>query len=282
MSTHKWTSTSASPAVLKEGQLACQPYHPPRSVVAEGEIRAGLLVQRGTDPEDQVKAVAALAAADDDAIALHLASAAAPTWYTADADIDDGVIGKGEIFPASSLMFTFDASADWDATTGVVVGVDADGHYLEERIDIATSTVYYTRGHFKRVLGVFFPTQTGAGGVCKVGVDATYGMSVSPKDSGVAVYDRAREPSDTSTVTFDDNETLSVLQAGQIAVTVEHAVVPGDPVGVRFVLAGADVRGQFDVMPAQAPGSKTFALLTGARFLTTTAADGIAIVELGG
>jgi hypothetical protein len=248
-------------------------------VVADAAVRAGLLVQRGTDAVKQVKALAALAV-DDDAIDATIASAAAGTWHKDTALA--GAIGLGEIFPAQALSFTFDASADWDPTTGTVIGINADGQRIEETFAIATSTVAYTKQAFKRVLAIYIPAQTGAGGNCKVGINYTYGMEVSPKDAGVALYDRAREPSATSTVTFDDNETLSVLHAGQVAVVTEAACVPGDPVGVRFLLAGADVRGQFEPMPSQEPGSHTFALLTGARFLSTTAIDGVAVMEIGG
>jgi len=279
MSTHKWATEAASPAILKEGQLAQEPYHAPLSRVAEAAIRAGLLVQRGTTPDKEVKPIALLAV-DDDAIDATIASAASAAYHD-NADFA-GAIGQGEIFPAQALSFTFDASGDWDPTTGIVKGIDADGNVVSECVPIATSTVYYTSNCFKRVLSFWIPAQTGAGGVCKIGIDYTYGMAVSPKDSGVAVYDRAREPSATTTVTFDALQTLAVLQAGVIAVTTEAAVVPGDPVGVRFVLSGTDVRGQFTKYVAGTPGSMELALLTGARWLTTTAADAIGLIEIGG
>ncbi len=280
MSTHKWTNTNASPATLKEGQLVNRPYRAPDSRRAEGAIRAGLVVEPGTDAREQVKALAALPGADDDSIALHLASAAAPTWY-AGADID-GAIGKGKIFPASVVTITCDASGDWDPTTAKVVGLDADGEEIEDTIAIATSTTGYSSRCFSQVLRVFFPTQTGAGGVAKVGTDPTYGMAVSPKDVGIAIYDRAYEQGSTAAVTYADKARIAVLHAGQIAAVTEDAVVVGDKVGVRMVLAGADVRGQLSKMPSQLPGSCTFALLTGARWKRAAAGDATSVVEIGG
>lgn len=281
-STHKWTATDAAPDALKEGQLVCAP-EKVRSKIAEGAIRAGLLVSRGTS-DDQVIPMAALPAADTDAIATLLASAASAVVFS-DTDLD-GAIGAGRIFPARGVSLTLNSHADWDATTAYVRGLDADGNRVTESFtipDAGNATVDGNLGiAFSQVLSVHIPAQTGTNGTCDVGLVSDQSIELSTRDMGVAVYDRVREPSATSTVTFDDEETLSVLYSGDIAVIVETAVVPGDAVGIRVVESGADLRGQFAKMPAEDPAALAFAPLLGATFESTTAIDGVAIVRLRG
>jgi len=281
-STHMWTDAN-DPSALKEGQIVRGAPALVRSKVAEGDIRAGLLVERGTS-DQQVKPMAALPAADDDAIATALASAASAVVYS-DTDLD-GAIGAGRIFPARSLTLKLNSHADWDATTAYVRGLDGDGNPVTEEFTIPDGGNATVDGNFgiafSEVHSVHLPAQSGTNGTCDVGLVSDQAMVLSCKDCGVAVYDSAREPSDTSTVTFDDEDSLSVLYEGEIAVIVETAVVPGDAVGIRMVASGNDVRGQFAKMPAEDPASLVFCPLVGATFESTTAIDGVAIVRLRG
>lgn len=281
-STHKWTDTSAAPDARKEGMLVTDPVLI-RSKIAEGAIRAGLLVSRGTS-DNQVIPLAALPAADTDAIATALASAASAVIYS-DTDLD-GVLGTGPIFPARGLTMTLNSHADWDATTAYIRGLDADGNRVTEEYSIPDGGNATIDGNwgiaFSRALSVHIPAQSGTNGTADIGVVSDQSIELSAQDCGVAVYDRVREPSATTTVTFDDEETLSVLYHGDIAVITETAVVPGDKVGIRVVLDGTDVRGQFAKMPAEDPAALVFAPLLGATFESTTAADGVAIVRLRG
>lgn len=278
-STHKWTSTDTAPDALKEGQLVTS-YLAPESKIAEGAVRAGLLVERGTS-WNQVAPMSALPAADADAIAVDVASSTSAQVISG-SDLD-GVIGAGVILPARDITFTFNSHSDWDATTMPVHFLDPEGKRKKEDVAIpdgGNATVYL--GHAcSQFLYAEMPAQTADNGVLDIGVASDGALSLSLKDYGVAIYDRVREPSDTTTVTFDDEETLSVLKSGEIAVIVEAAVVAGDRVGVRVVESGADVRGQFSKMPSEDPASLEFAPLEGAIYKTAASADGVAIVQLG-
>jgi hypothetical protein len=282
-STHKWTSVDSAPDALKEGQIVNGADTLIRSKIAEGTVRAGLLVSRGTS-DNQVIPLAAIPAADDDAIATLLASAAAAVVYS-DTDLD-GATGTGPIFPARGVTLKLNSHADWDATVAYVRGLDANGNRVTEEFSIPDAGNATVDGNFgiafSRVLSVHLPAQSGTNGTCDVGLVSDQSMELSAHDCGVAVYDRMREPSATATVTFDDEETLSVLYSGEIAVITETAVVPGDAVGIRMVESGTDVRGQFAKFPAEDPASLVFAPLLGATFESTTAIDGVAIVRLRG
>ena len=103
-------------------------------------------------------------------------------------------------------------------------------------------------------------------------------------DYGVALYDETTEPSATATVTFDADEPLNVMKQGIVAVvnetTAAVAAAKGDPVAVRMVLAGADVRGQFS--PFTSPSAGNFARLSGAYWLETVAAGATGLIRVGG
>jgi hypothetical protein len=283
-STHLWTDVS-DPAALVEGQIAKGNPALVLSKIAEGAIRPGLLVERGTS-DDQVKPLAALPSADVDSImtASKLTSTAGIQIFKG-TDLD-GAIGAGKIFPPQALNCVFNSHADWDATTMLIVGLDADGHRTWDEIivpDAGNATVDTTYGRaFSQILTVELPAQAGTNGTATLGTVVDQALDLSTRNCGVAVYDSAREPSTTATVQFDDEDSLSVMYEGFIAVVTETNVVPGDLVGVRHVLDGTDVRGQFAKMPSEDPASMTMSLLVGATWESTTAADAVGVVRLRG
>lgn len=282
MTAAKWAGTTTVPGIAKEGQLVIPGGKKPKSRIAEGAIRAGLLVARGTS-EQQVKPLAAVPTADPDAIITALATAVAEQDL-AGTDLD-GAIGAGKIDPPRPVSITFSNHANYDATTGYLYGYGPSGQFQFETFAIPDggNATVYSRLCYSQVTRVIIAAQAGTGGSTTVGLAAARGpMALPPEDYGVAIYDPMLEPSDTSTVTFDDEEPLSVAYDGVVGVIVEDAVAIGDLVGVRVVLDGTDVRGQFTKMPSEAVATAEFALLIGARFITAADADGVALVELGG
>lgn len=247
------------------------------SKVAEGAIRAGLLIQRGTAGQ-QVSAVPILPAADPVSIALTpLASAAAPVEY-GQAAFDGVAHGPRLIGLAQRLRFTFNASADWLASVAQVRGEGPGGAEFVEDILIPAggNAVVDTQGVFSLPLGISFPAQGGVAGTVTVGTAPTAYIPDPRHYLGIAVYDRMAYPSTVATVTVDDDQPVSVLTKGRIWVRTEDTVVAGAPAYVRFVVAGLNVRGQFRGSPAA-----NFARYPGATFVTPTT-NGLAILDLGG
>jgi len=279
-----WTTTPNTPAIGIEGALASEPRWV-LSRLAEGAVRAGLAVEQGT-AEDQFQALAALPAADVDAIILGPVNSAVAVQELAGATLD-GAIGAGRIAPARSVTFVANAHANWGlaalgGTWITIVGLDANNGMLSEQMFLPSGggVTLETEHAFSMVLRVLVGANDGVGGTATVGL-SNHQVALGVVSNGIAVYDRAREPSDTVTVTYDDEDSFPVLKEGEAWVIVEAAVVPGDAVGVRTVLNGADVRGQFSKMPSEATATAEFAPLLGARFITAADADELAIVQIG-
>jgi hypothetical protein len=273
--------------VLRQGQLYDDSAHQIDSWIAEGDIRCGLLVARGTEPERQAAPLPVLPVADVDAIKTTFNSAAAAQTFAGAADLD-GAIGIDSITPARSVTVSFDASADWNSPSlpGIritVYGHDADGNtnfnIIFHQNGIGAETVA-TAQAFSKVTRIDFEESVGAGGTATIGVSNDVVELGRLDYPGIALYDPLREPN-TAVAEIDDEEQFNVLRNGRIVCVPEHAVSPGDDVYVRILLAGADVRGQLTGQDgAGTPG--TYAHLTSAHWITTTAADGLGAIELGG
>lgn len=289
-----WTTNVglASDARLEGQVVAC---YADKSAYAESAIRAGLVVERGT-ADDQVAPLSALPAAEADGI---LVGPFAPTVAgqqlidVAGAPggvLDGAAFGPRKTTPARTMTATFDAHANWGIAalggTWCQFSGMLNGELVVEDFFLpAGGGVTITSDHvFDTPLWLRVGACDAAGGG-----SGTWGWSVdrvvlSPRDHGIASYPVAIEPSATATVTYDANEPVQVLYDGIIAVVNEStaalAVVPGDPVAVRVVTAGADVRGQ--LTRATSPMNGNFALLEGAQWLTTTAAGDIGLVRIGG
>jgi len=275
--TFPWTDNTLN--VSREGALAVAPY--PAEIVsrkAEGAIRAGLLVERGT-AYDQVKPIAALPAADPNAINATAMLSAVAAAHHGPATFD-GVVGASRIHPPQRLSLTLNAHADWPDGMISVQGEGPGGEMLVEDVLIPAggNIVLYTHGIFSLASDIWLPACGGVNGELLVGTEPTY-YGVDPRGyPGIALYDRDGEPSATTTVTIDDEGDVSLLRKGWVWVIVEAAVVHGAPAYVRMVLAGSNVRGQWRGSPATG-----FCRVPGAQFITSQASvGGLATLEIGG
>lgn len=120
-----------------------------------------------------------------------------------------------------------------------------------------------------------------ADGQCKLPTSA----SEVGKALGVAparVTSDSRFPS-TSTAgsTYQIGDNCGAIADGTVWVTVEEAVAAGDPCYVRFATnGGLTTKGAFRNDDSDPGGGATAALLSGARFMTTTSGSGLALVAL--
>lgn len=80
----------------------------------------------------------------------------------------------------------------------------------------------------------------------------------------------------TANTTYQTGDSVELVYRGQIAVTVEEAVAPGDAVYVRYATGSFAQKGAFRA----SADSSSAALLAGAVYRTTAAIGGIAIVDI--
>lgn len=241
---------------------------------AESAITWGNVVQRGTS-DNQFASIAALPAADADAVATALASAATAQTFVAASF--DGEIGAGLITPPRTVRLLLNAHADWDATLLQITYITADGTEKTDIIPIpdAGDVILKTQSPVMRVVSIDLPAQTGTNGTIAVGVDNTEIALDRGHYPGVAMYTPGVEPSTAAVGDVDAEKSTDVLVAGCIYVIVEAAVEAGMPCYVRMVESGTDLRGQVRGDPAA-----NFARLVGASFKTSAAIDGLAILEV--
>ena len=86
----------------------------------------------------------------------------------------DGATGDDVMSVPRFITFIFDASADWDATTAVLTGIDGNGVVQTENIAIPNggATTVTSTGKYLRVTSIVIPAQSGTGGTATVGVRA--------------------------------------------------------------------------------------------------------------
>jgi len=275
--------------VQREGAIAESPYDA-ESYAAEGNIGVGLLVGFGTDPRKQVLPMAALPAADVDAImtAAQFASTAAGQSYSTAAHFD-GATGHDRLIPAATISVTFAPANinDWNTPSGEclveIYGLDKEGNDIKDSISRpngAATATYSTRLPFAAVHRIDTPACNGAAGTGTVGFSLDRVGLGRDDFPGIGIYDPAREPFAVLTEVGDEDQ-LSVLTSGKFWAVAEHAVSNGDHVYVRVLLAVLDVRGQFTGMDGAAVPA-TYAHLSNARWRTAADADGLAIIELKG
>lgn len=244
------------------------------STAAEGTVALGCAVLKGTNPR-QGKPVAAVAAAATSILDASPGGASAASAQTITSASFDGTIGAARIVPAQQVTMVLNSHADWDATTATFYGEDADGNQLVEDVLIPNggNTTIATKAAFGRLVSVYIPAQTGTNGTFTIGTTPTQAEFSRADILGVSIWQSAHEPYTSDS--YVDNDEMPVLRKGRVYVVTEDAVVNGDPVYVRIVVSGADACGQFG-----GERSASFALLRGARFRTTAAIDGVAVVEL--
>lgn len=114
---------------------------------------------------------------------------------------------------------------------------------------------------------------------CKLPTVSTDITSVL-KPLGITRDNIARDPNfpsgGTAGYTYQIGDSVEIVSQGQVWVTVEEAVAPGDDVYVRCDTGTGSQKGAF----RSSADSSTAALLAGAVYRTTAAADGLALVEI--
>lgn len=269
----------------------------PKDVIvryAQTAIRAGLLVQRGT-AADQAAPLGALPVADADAILVGpfapvVAGQLLIDVAGAPGGVLDGANGPARVAPPRTMSATFSNHVNWGiaalgGTWCYFLGM-LHGRLLREDFFLPAggNVTISSEQAFDVPVALYIGACDGAGGGT-----GTWGWSADRfvlhnGEYGIAAYDLASEPSATATVTYDATEEVQIVLDGVVAVTNEAtnnaAAAVGDPVMVRVVAAGADVRGQF--APATSPLNGNFALLEGAEWLDATAAGSIGRIKIGG
>lgn len=207
------------------------------------EIEPGKPVFR-TSSGDRCAGLPAAMVADVDAIKTNIVSSGGIQNLTT-ADFN-GVIGAGEL-PLPARLTLVVAGVDWNATSATVTGLDENGIPISETLSIPNDggTVNSVR-YYSRVLTLSIPAQGGAGGTGTLGYLADFtldggqflGLSVRTAKTR---YDHAA----TNAENYTDEEEMSVLEEGDMFVTVENAGRAGDVLHVRLIAAGDEKIGAF-------------------------------------
>jgi len=105
------------------------------------------------------------------------------------------------------------------------------------------------------------------------------------KAHGVAPYRATQMPNwppSATSVHYQTGQAIEAICGGRVWVQVEEAVAPFDPVFVRWAdgNSGRTQKGAFRKSADQVSSADTATQLTGAVYLTTAAAAGLALVEL--
>ena len=271
-----------------EGALTDGFPHEIISRTTEGALQAGRLLVWGTNRAQQASEIAALPAADVDAIAtaaVFLSNALTATTILPAAF--DGVINRDRIGPCRTLSFNFDADVGWDTPSGEcrvdVYGIDAMGSEIKDTVSKANGSgavALTTRLAFASVTQIDIEATNANTGAGTVGVTNDR-VELSQRDyPGLACYRAGKEPN-TAARNFADNEAVSILVRGKMYGVPEHAVTDGDDVYVRVLEVGADLRGQLTGMDG-VDTPATYAKLAGAKWRHASLADAFSIVELAG
>lgn len=273
MATSVQTSYSDDPAIGYAGQLTG---NGPRDVGSAANSNAtaiapGLVVLRAGDRLVRPILSTDEPVLDDDAIIASGVASATTRQVISGASLN-GVIGAAEISPPRNVTLKFNSHGDWNDTTLVVQGLDVDGNPIEETFLVKEGGNETLAGveHFAFVTAVVVPPGTSTNGTLLVGVGTSLGP-LSRLAAGLSVYDPMREPG-----AYAQYERLSVLKRGRAFVSAEAAVTEGQPVYVRFVATGGEVRGAL----RGAPDASDCALLPGARWASTTTGAGLAVINL--
>ena len=98
--------------------------------------------------------------------------------------------------------------------------------------------------------------------------------------AGIAVMDERLAAGANGT--YKQGDSLSAMWRGDVAVKVSAAVAPGDDVVIATAASGTGATAEEIGQLSSKAADGTHIALTGARFLTTTAAQDIAVVRLAG
>lgn len=267
------TSYSSRAAAGVPGQLATPRALDIRSKRAEGVIPPGIIVVHGTTDQQAKQPAAPAAAGATQIIASGFATAT--TRVTKSGVALNGSIGGGRIWPPRPLRYTFNTHANWVAGNLVACLEDCDGNPIQEVVPVPVGGNLVVDGRIPagRVIEFLLTEMGGTNGALTVGIADALGP-ISMRDViGVALQDALRE---TGT-DIADKATFDAGRECDVYVACEGPCVKGEPVYVRFVAAGAEVRG---AVRADADGTDC-SLLRGARFNRTLTAGGVVAIEIG-
>lgn len=239
--------SKVSAAILTAGLLAC--------------FTAGASTVRHLAPD----------AADPDAFATASAVISSASPQTIASTSFDGATGATAMRQARNVTLTLSSSADWDATTAIVYGLDENGAPDSESLAIPNGGNATVSGLklFSSVTSLYIPAQSGTGGTATLG----FGSVLGPIDgaaAGVVPFETSR-----SSLAFASGEVCPVVRVGRVWVTSETAVTEGGRVYVRGVISGDEVLGAFRATP----DANDCALLRGARWASTNSA-GLSLLEI--
>lgn len=142
------------------------------SVTVHG-VEFSVAAESGDAVGDVLDALVALINPDPDAIIATIGSTAG-TQLLEDSDLD-GALGGDVISPPRNLVFTHNGHADWNETTGVVTGLDANGRTITESFTIpngagAGAQSVTLERLFASVISLAIPVQGGTNGTATLGV----------------------------------------------------------------------------------------------------------------
>lgn len=272
------TSYSNFPAVGRAGEKASTSQGDKvEAAIADGTVQVGILGMFGDVHNEagdlnpgEFKPIPALTVDADAIIEAHATATSAQSISGEDLD---GVVGGNKMVPARRITLTANSHADWNLTTILVHGLDVDGKEIQEALLMpdAGNTVLTTKQYFSLVVQVDVPAQGGTNGSYTVGYTADEGQ-FSGMDCGFALREPAGEP--LTSDSFADGDALNVLRIGEMFAVSEAAASKGDPVYVRMVASGADVRGQLSSVPGAG-----FSALKDCYWATSCDADGVGVVK---
>lgn len=273
MATSVQTSYAADPGIGYAGQLAdCGPHH----IITKANnnattLAAGLIALRSGDSTCRPILSSDEPVADPDAIIASGVATATTRQVISGASLN-GAIGAAVISPPKNVTLTFNSSGDWNDTTLVVQGKDYAGNPIEETFLVKEGGNEVVTGvkHFAYVTAVIVPPGTSTGGTLLVGTGASIGP-INAMVAGLSIYDATREPE-----AYQQYEDAPLGRKGRFVVDAEAAVTENDPVFVRFVATGNEVRGAL----RGSSDSNDCGLLLGARWTTSVTAAGKAVVEI--
>lgn len=271
------TTFSNAPALGRAGLVASNLPSETISKIADGAVRVGHAVVRGTDLQSGIhpgdcKMPGALGAVVN-TVATTTASAATPLVLTSGAGL---AAGAARLSPARKVTLVLNSHADWDATTATIKGLSDEGEFVSETVAIPNNgnVTLTTNNVFSSVTEIDIPAQTGTGGSFTAGVAAGDAEYVG-EFLGIAMYDATREPYGSSFDDYADKDSVPVLIKGDIWVKVEAAVVDGQQAFFRTNTVSTDVAGQFS-----GAGGAGFQPVLNGNFQTAASALGLALLRL--
>ena len=214
-----------------------------------------------------------VSAADVDAIiTAYTTSTAIQTFSGTDLN---GAVGQGEMLPPRKLTMVASNHADFNATDITFVYINDQGQQVTELVALADggNETITTLGYARRVVSISIPAQAGTGGTATFGIAVLDGTVNLADFEGIAIYDASKEPF-SSTYHYGPQSVLPLLYKGAIWVITEDACAAGAGAFVRVGGTGilGAIRSDVDTSAAVA--------ITNSRFVRTSAAGGLNLVEL--